>query len=392
MIEPKTVLASAAVGAGGYIGYRWLSPDLVTGHAAPPNPERLRSGAGIGRDYDMEGGGLAWDNRFDRWAEENPNYIRDDYGRRARIGTPTAAFMAYRLAVEMLDLTVGWGRLFYRAVRSDALQSMYRGFLDSGRYNLAPLNERETDILTKYVDSAMQAATCLRTLSRLYRAAGMQPHTSPSQYKQRLTQIFAADEINPMANHTSGRPQRVGYTVEGRNGWETFGLQSIQAFTAAYPDLTDRLLEERDRETVQRDVEEYREWDEQTRIANPFPLGMVAVWLVRLAVAVIVYKTVNAVIEMFWKDRDVQRAMQRQIARALEQCEDGDQAACRRATTLIAEYKTFRASWLEKGLMWSVIIGVVGGGSYVGYRLFNRRRRAARATKRITRELKRLPA
>jgi len=396
-IEPKTVLASAAAGAGAYAGYVWLRPDVVTGAPTQPNEARLRQGAGVGREFAVEGGVLAWDNRWDRWAEQNDGWIRDNYGRRARIGTPDASFMVYGLAVELLEQSNRFARIFMRLVRPAALRTMYEGYLDSQEYNLSSLNDGELAVLTHYVNSSIQAATALRVLSRCYRAAGMQPHTSPTRYKQRLTTITVGGEINPLANHEVSPPAKVGYTVEGRNGWETFGMTAMDAYTTAYPSLTSRLLDDRDREAIREDAE-----DTQTGLASeptmqgaflvallPY-LGRIIIMLIGLGIVVVLRKPLNAIVLGLFGNQEYQQILTERYERLSDRCDDGDRDACAQLPALAAEIRSFRMGWLKKSLMWGLIISVVGGVGYIGYRLvFGARRRQARIA---TRAIKRLSA
>lgn len=395
-LEPKTVLGAAAAGAGAYLGYTWLRPEIVTGYAGPPNEARLRQGAGVGREFAVEGGVLAWDNRWDRWAEQNDGWIRDNYGRRAKIGTPGASFMVYRLAVELLEQSNRFARIFMRVVRPEPLRLMYEGFLNEGKYNLASLNDGEIAVLTHYVNASVQAATALRVLSRCYRAAGMEPHTSPSAFRQRLTTITVGGEINPLANHDISPPAKVGFTVEGRNGWETFGLQALNAYTTAYPELTANLLNDSDQETLREDAEQTGEALSQpatmgTPLLALLPiLERIAVMLIGLAIVIVLEKPLNSVILGLFGNQEYQAALADRYERLAERCDDGDQEACARLPELSAEIKTFRMGWLKKSLMWIMIITVVGGLTYGGYRLTVGRRK--RIGKRVEKDVKRITA
>jgi hypothetical protein len=308
----------------------------------------------------VQGGALSWDDRFDDIArQDGEEYVRDRMGRRARVGTPGAAWVAYELIVEMHRRLYKLEELLQRSMTEARLEEFMRGFRQSGVYDLSGLNRRQMAILTAYVSSWIQLATCFRVMARLYRGATMPSTMRPTRYAiQRIDLSRLIIRTSPYNPINVDPPDRT-LTIHTPGQWEIFGLQALQSFQSAYPTIVDVSAE--DAALVRQDIEETGRRAGTMGGALVSIGWMVAIIIVGVAVASAIRKGLSAFLLYMGVDIEFKDALIERFEEELDSCLSGNEAACARADALADRIEQFD-NGIGRLFRTIVVLSVVGVG------------------------------
>lgn len=283
--------------------------------------QRLRNGSGDGA-FDVVGGSLAWDPRFEAAAPQDAVPLRR--GGIAAVGSLEAASDAYMLSLELLGSV-------------DRLAILFRGLLPRWRYGDPVPAGAPLEVLTVYVNAQIQWATSLRTLSRLYRAARLSPDIRPAAAARGGV---ALDRIRfwGIADPMSRGNQRL-VSIRSAADWEILGNEIIRQWLEAYPELAVPPLGQRDELLEDLLSDRARLEAESEAAAMGAAWVPVVIWLgvLLIAAGVVVYvagKAIGAVQAFLGHYQQYVDALVKRWERESEACARGDQAACERADTL----------------------------------------------------------
>lgn len=390
-IDLKTPLMGAAAGAVGYMGARWAGSEVVRGGMSTVGSTDVVQ-RGSGRDYSIVAGNLAWDPRWDAFAEQHPRSIRDRFGRTVSVGSAAAAFAAYDMAVAWSELTNRWGRILERTLSVESRERMLAGRRRSGAYDTSQLKDGERAVLVYYLDGILKSATAFRILSRMYRAAGLRPHTFPHRHRgdHDLRRIVSRGAFNPLVGDDL-RPS--GFDAKIASDWEAFGILAMRAVLERYGAMTSRLMSRESEQALRESIEDFTgtlgaEGDEGMGVSVEGVvagvLGVILAHLMGLVVPVLIIgacvfiadRALPGVFEAWGVNLEFSRAQASAYEDAAEDCRGGDQEACDLLPVLAEQADHFRVGLLFSSPIALALVGVplVGGAAWLTVRWFRRRR------------------
>lgn len=388
-----SLIAIGTAAAAGYGAYRLTGPGIEEGTPRARTSATLGGTRGQGRSYPIVGGALAWDPRIEE-VEVDEGYFLTPEGRRIRLESAEAAFWCYRLVFHLGETLNKLGHLFSQSMTPEESARMTAPGFSEQPYDTSGLNPRQLELLSATLNCAVQWATSLRILSRIYNAIDFAPSMRPADAARArvdLRNLIFRGFWNPLAEHlspTQTRDRRIFIRNPGE--WEDLAGRYISLILVTYPDVVALSEQQQDRWVRDWGHSRQRMLEEgaiATTGAIPFvAIGIaIAVVLIGYEVADVLSKTAPAVLRWLGIYSDYAEELARAYEECNERCNDPDtpederEEICTRCARLGRELRDFEAEMPTLPRYVAVGGAILGAGAlaYFGVRWY-RKRKAAR--------------